>query len=231
MSTSNIDNLLTSIKKMQEDLGHEIERAHAVNEIQNLLSIYQYLHTAGLHKEQVNLFALKSPDVSVEIALTGVYVGEEGIRKQYEQLEMSQDEKMGRMGKLTIRPITTPCIQVAKDGKTAKGLWIFTGEETQREGDGEIHAHWGWGKYGIDFIKEDGAWKFWHLHVYSFFSCTFEESWVKVPEFKPILTNLPEELKPDKPTTYWWTYSPTVITENVPEPPEPYDTWKPGMGY
>jgi hypothetical protein len=36
---------------------------------------------------------------------------------------------------------------------------------------------------------------------------------------------VPDELKPDRPTTYFWEYSTTRVYENVPAPPEPYEIW------
>ena len=46
-----------SIEKRIVRLEHEIERLHAVNEIQNLMSRYEYLHTAGLDEEKLELWA------------------------------------------------------------------------------------------------------------------------------------------------------------------------------
>jgi hypothetical protein len=52
---------------------------------------------------------------------------------------------------------------VAGDGKTAKGLWYCPGMETTPKGDGDAEALWVFGTMGIDFIKEDGQWKIWHM--------------------------------------------------------------------
>jgi hypothetical protein len=46
--------------------------------------------------------------------------------------------------------LTSPVIQVAKDGKTAKAIWFSPGVEGNQ---------WAYGKYAIDFVKEDGQWK------------------------------------------------------------------------
>ena len=40
-----------------------------------------------------------------------------------------------------------------------------------------------------------------------------------------VLSKLPDEIKPDKPSTYLWEYSTDRVYENVPAPPEPYETW------
>jgi hypothetical protein len=41
----------------------------------------------------------------------------------------------------------------------------------------------------------------------------------------------PEELKPDKVTTYRMTYYPTRVQPNVLEPPEPCETWDESTSY
>ena len=64
-------------------------------------------------------------------------------------------------------------IEVAGDGKTAKGVWIGIGFVARTDAQtGEAQCFWEWGKYGVDFIKEDGVWKFWHFHIYRIFRCT-----------------------------------------------------------
>lgn len=53
----------------------------------------------------------------------------------------------------------------------------------------------------------------------------YEKSWAEAPPSTSRPWIVPDELKPDRPTTYLWEYSPDRKTENVPAPPEPYETW------
>jgi len=57
----------------------------------------------------------------------------------------------------------TPVIEVADDGKTAKGLWYSIGQGVRPQGTTGKSTEWMWEKYAVDFIKEDGKWKIWHL--------------------------------------------------------------------
>jgi hypothetical protein len=61
----------------------------------------------------------------------------------------------------------TPVIEVAGDGKTAKGIWYSIGlavrGSVDENGNTSVGTGWMWEKYGVDFIKEDGGWKIWHL--------------------------------------------------------------------
>ena len=62
-----------------------------------------------------------------------------------------------------LHPTTTPYIEVAGDGKTAKGVWISPGIITGKVGaTGTLKAIWAWGSMGVDFVKEDGQWRFCH---------------------------------------------------------------------
>ena len=61
----------------------------------------------------------------------------------------------------------TPVIEVAGDGKTAKGIWYSIGigvrPNVNSDGTYTKSTSWMWEKYAVDFIKEDGKWKIWHL--------------------------------------------------------------------
>ncbi len=63
-------------------------------------------------------------------------------------------------------------IEVTGDGKTAKGVWIAIGCVARTDAQtGEVQCFGRWDKYGVDLIKEDGVWKFWHFHIYRIFRC------------------------------------------------------------
>jgi hypothetical protein len=216
----------------KKSLEERIQRLEDIHEIQNLMSRYEYLHTAGLQDETADLFAKKTPGVRAEIANWGVYEGIEGIRRLYPGFHKYLEGNPA--GQMFMHALTTSVIEVAGDGKTAKGVWISPGHETIRDPEGKPQAMWTWIKYGNDFVKEDSKWKIWHLHVYGIFHTPYEKSWVEVSGEIPfeISVPVPDELKPDRPTTHplWW-YRPTVAPENVPAPPEPYETWDESTTY
>lgn len=212
-------------------LEEKIQRLYDIHEIQNLISRYQYLHTASYHKETAELFALKTPGVRAEVGNWGIYEGAEGIKRIFVGVHSAADEN--RKGIMNIHTLTTPLIEVAGDGKTAKGVWISPGVETMRA-DGKPKASWAWCKYGIDFIKEDGQWKFWHFHVYGILHTPYEKSWVdsSTEAFIDIPSQFPDELKADKPhSSDFWLYSPDAETILDPAPPEPYETFDEKTAY
>ena len=103
-------------------------------------------------------------------------------------------------GKMISHFMTNPVIEVAGNGETAKGFWLAVGNECTPYttcpnvvDDGDpvgprtigpdkygLHkfCHWVWNRYGMDFIKEDGQWRLWHLRTVGFIRSHFDMDWV-----------------------------------------------------
>ena len=231
MANDSLEQRIKNLEETNNSFKHEIERLRAVNEIQNLMSRNQYYHWAGMYEEAVALFARKTPGVKAEFEGFGIFEGIEGIRKIW--VKLHRNIEGDRRGVMTVGTATTPVIEVAGDLKTAKGVWISPGIATAPLGD-KIQAAWRWSRFGVDFVKEDGQWKFWRLHVYGMFMTPYDKSWADVPDAPPTAAPpmaMPDELKADRPNSYSWSYSSTSKTENVPAPPEPYETYDEATSY
>ena len=205
------------IKKLEKQL----DRFNDMHEIQMLMGKYATNHNQKNMHKTPQFYAFSQPDVSVEIGDRGVFVGEKSIRMLYEQLFQVKNLE----GNMLIHFLTNPMIEVAQDGKTAKGLWWSPGIEAVVLKEGEKpQAIWSFCKYPIDFYKENGVWKFWHYRVYRVAKCSYEKGWVEDQSwaFTGKLPNSPET----QPITYHNPYTPTSIQEAIPACPEPYDTWK-----
>lgn len=60
----------------------------------------------------------------------------------------------------------TPIIEVAEDGKSAKGLWYTPGFiNSHASANGQIRSQTLWERYGGDFVLEDGRWLYKNLRV------------------------------------------------------------------
>ncbi len=110
----------------------------------------------------------------------GYYVGMDSIRAYYadgyearlqKQLDAvcaaSPDtanipENLG-IGTVHFQPLTTPLVEIAGDGKSARGMWYSIGQDTFIEENGGAKAYWIALRIGADFLREDGKWKIWHL--------------------------------------------------------------------
>lgn len=154
--------------------------ARDVLDIQNLMSRRAFYHSIGQNENELKLWAQKSP---VRWAQNqGCWVGMAAIRDYYETTNYAMQranlankaknnpkiendfDKNRFIGESIFHLLTTPIIEVARDGKTAKGMWYTPG--VILTGDGrKSEAMDIWERYGVDFIKEDGQWRFLHVQV------------------------------------------------------------------
>jgi len=176
---------------------HNAQRALDRGAVENVFSNYMYLHNA-FHDEDIKTLWAKrgTPGISAEYSNTGVYT-------RYDSIMAYHSGRPDPIGKLIFHYVTTPSIQIAADGKTAKGLWIVAGVESglmspeqaahmpsymleQHETGGtDVHgkkvwAHWLQIKYGVDFIRQDGEWKIWHFRCFEVSRARFDRNWISM---------------------------------------------------
>lgn len=237
------------------------DRAMATIEVQNCYSKHAYYHAIGAHCEELADIWVKEDG---EYAKTAHWIRmgsllEEGIdliKEHYcivneeskkEKLEMvnkyfpeveNVPENLGIGYGYTIHTQTTPIIEIADDGRTAKGIWYSPGIGTNIDmvdGKPMISGSWFFEKYAVDFVKEDGEWKIWHLiNVMD----PTPSSWGMDPLAKGPQgggpapgsgDNSEEGLKPvDDPYESW---SPTTKSKIYPRFPEPYSTFSETFSY
>lgn len=167
----------------------QIERDRS--QVENLFSRYMALHNAFRDPEIVGLWAKKgTPDVRAQYSNNGVYTDWDKIMSYHAQ-------RPNPPGKLIVHYVTSPIIEVAEDGQTAKGMWMMTGLESgltspesakgapdfMYEKNVTINGKKVWmhtvhAKYGVDFIKQDGQWKIWHFHCYEIARSPFGLGWI-----------------------------------------------------
>ncbi|WP_120429727.1 nuclear transport factor 2 family protein [Acinetobacter baylyi] len=216
----------------QTEVIQRLERLESYNQVKNVMGSFVYLLNATHFNEIPNLFALDQKDVRSEMAW-GVYEGASSIKRLYTK-EVAQPEQVNEgKGQLNVYNLTTPVIEVAKDLKTAKGVWIVPSVNTGYYTSDKITANWGYTKYAADFINVNGEWKIWHLHQYGIFMTPYEKSWMQ-PRVKPKAGEKPPSFisfNPDHPSTTHWNYSSESKPELVPVPPKPYEQFNPKDAY
>ena len=218
-----------------EVLTRKLERLEAVQACRNLMGKYSYYHTAFRNQEYIDLWAKREDDLLV--MPWGSYQGFEGVKACYmkDHGDRSDPKVLDSLkGAVMMHEMDTEVIEVAEDGKTAKGAWLSPGHETyvdgqvpgmkKEEGSGQAHAEWCWGKYAVDFIKDDnGEWKIWHMRLYPLFKCEYGESWVDTKQPEPEDYTFMSSQR----STSWWSYSPTeVYPANEPAIPWPYEKFE-----
>lgn len=166
------------------------ERALAMWEVQNLMSRHEYYHAAGLNTEEVDALwvARDGPNAETAAFASPAWVmnGIETIRRAYgEENQRNRENALKTLAEIdpaiedvpencgaghewVMHTSTTPVIEVAGDGKTAKGVWYSPGLgmlAAFKDRKIAVSGSMFWEKYAGDFIVEDGVWKIWHLEM------------------------------------------------------------------
>ncbi len=153
-----------------------------------------------------------------------------------QKLGKKTEEALYGVGSCNIDNLTTPVVEVAADGRTAKGVWYALMEETDYQASGCTSYHcWGW--VAADFIKEDGQWKLWHLIVTEDFKCLPGQNWSK--EGNPEKPADPAYAKvaafdfpaPNVPGVFYAHISKTRAPQTLIQLPVPYDTFSNTFSY
>lgn len=207
---------------MELSLEERVERLEDESAIRKLMGKYVYYAYGGAWQRVPPLFAGRE-DIWVDCEGFGIFDGAAGIERFFVQWHRSME--FDGKGIFALHPLTTDVIEVAADGKTARGLWISPGAESRLCVDTGGHdAFWMWGMYAVDFIKEDGEWRFWHFRIPHLMMCDYHNSWVEVCG-KPGRVKHAGRPKADRPTgcaETWYDVDkkPTMFFE----PPHPYET-------
>jgi hypothetical protein len=246
-------------KKMAKEmtLEQKVQRALDIAEVQNVMGKHAYYHGVGYHLQELGDIWVKPGgefDTTASFGQNhGYWVGLKRVKQYYGELNEKNRkanlEKVSKLhpevknvkenegvGSMIMHTLTTPIIEVAGDGKTAKGVWYSPGQVTEVGGDGKPMAMWMWEKYGVDFAKEDGEWKIWHIHMYTDFAVTPGKSWVDPaaggsPFSSGDTVEKPPEMKLDVEKVTYKEWSPTTVPQLLPRMPEPYYTFSETFSY
>ena len=256
---------LLSSKKITHLSAGEI--ANIRWEVQNLMSKHEYYHAASMNLEEVDALWVDRDGKYAESATFAspmwVMNGIEVIRKAYGEENHSRKEaalkklseidssvenipeNIGAGYEWVMHTSTTPVIEVAGDGRTAKGIWYSPGMGLMTQiidGKPVVKGTFFWEKYGGDFILEDGKWKIWHLQMaYDFtpsvsdggnwtdFSKKNEAVQAGEQEDNPMNRALPPGFS--KPEYSYPIYSPQRPGIIYPKIPEPYYTFSETFSY
>ncbi|NTV91224.1 MAG: SnoaL-like domain-containing protein [Clostridiales bacterium] len=164
----------------------------------------------------------------------GYYVGMASITEYYVTKHINESN----IGRLSCHPVSTGLVNLAEDGKTAKGMWYAISQDTSvnpgsipDKHDGMPTALWTMEKIAVDFIKEADGWKIWHMIIATDLTTGAGEDYGKQPVY-PIPGSDPvrEEFgRPDiEMLTHdnlfnWW--------DNYPPMPMPYVTFSDDISY
>ena len=122
-------------------------------------------------------------------------------------------------------------LYIAGDGKTARGLWYVPGQETIMQPDGSAKCYWTMDNMSADFVKENGAWKIWHLVIATDLQSEAGQDYMKQKVYLPDEEN-PAFVEFGTPTIPMLTHNAMYNwLDNYPAPPVPYRTFDEDNSY
>ena len=222
--------LIDTLTRRIEALERKLDRLNDAREIANLQARYIYYLQAHQYDQIVGMFAVKE-EVSIEMDNLGKFIGREKVVDVFLKVLKPLYTMRGAMG---LHMLTSPVVEVHPDGRQAWGMWHtlgcntqpdFVAHDTQLTSDPELLAMWQQGKYFVDFVKEDGEWKWKNFRWFVNFRTPFDKGWVRQPitgNLSIVAKLIPGCPEPDGPSVYE-PFDPTGLTPYLPVPRGPYE--------
>lgn len=151
-----------------------------------------------------------------------------------EQLGGLSEEQLYGTGRMILRPLTNPIVEIAGDGQTAKGFWQVMGVDNEITGSGPVSTL-RWGYVGADFVREGDEWRVWHLLMVEDIVAPVGSDWADPAEY-PLLPDFSRIHSADLPApteakTIFQAYTPQrPFTPPIPAP-VPYETFAETFSY
>jgi hypothetical protein len=169
---------LARLQRELDQLDAELTRAEDVAAIRKLQREYGFFIDNGMWEDLASLFT----DDARTSYPAGVFIGKASIREHI--WRNVGDGSIGiKDGRVYNHMVLQPVVDVAADGKTAKGRWrvlAMIGRLADPENGRPGQASWAGGIYENIYVKQDGVWKIKDLRYYNDFAAPYEGGWAKV---------------------------------------------------
>ncbi len=191
-------------------------------------SFYDVLHTMGRnasyhyyaqHRETFEIFSERD-STTAELFNTGVYADRDKIYQMF----LCYHHYNNYPSTFHMHPVSTPYIQIAGDGKTAK-LYMYTCglEGLPSPPDQPPFSLWFYDAYSDEFVKEDDGWKWTRYYALDIIKAPYALSWsemAKMPD-RPVATGL---IPASYQTDHHRPYLIGTLSSLGDTLPEPYET-------
>lgn len=190
-------------------LEARLARAEGRNALQNLFSNYMHLHNGYEDDKIIDMWVKPgTPGMRAQYSNKGIYT-------RWESITAYHRGRPKPVGKLLLHYTTTPSIQVAEDGRSARGIWIVAGVESGLTDPAQaanapdflyekdlvngqkVWAHWVAQKYEVHGLLQDGEWKIWRLRSFEVYRAPYGRNWIDFAacnETKPELQQFHENI-------------------------------------
>lgn len=151
------------------------------------------------------------------------------------RLGEKSNEALYGVGILRYKALEIPVVEIATDGKTAKAIYHVHGCNTKLTPSGQV-AYWERSWIACDFLREDDAWRVWHMLYVTDIDHPCGSKWTDAASAyaeDPVLSPIKEFSfpKPNVPGTVRELYHGTRKLTPPPEYPVPYETFAETFSY
>lgn len=233
----------------------KIDKGAEALEIQNLMSRRMFFHSVGRNELELQLWSKKheirwAQNQGCWIGMASLKVYYDDVNRKMQAADLDRLSKANpaiknvpenrSIGSTILHTLTTPIIEIAGDGQSAKGVWYTPGVIlAPGDGKGAGEGVWMWERYGVDLIKEDGRWVLLNVQVNTDFGVPMGKPLTKQgfgaaamgseggAQAAPAPGPGAEGIKipgPDIAKRTYEEFSPTRVPRLEPRLPEPYRT-------
>jgi hypothetical protein len=158
-------------------LEARIQTMEDIEDIKKLQRAYGFYIEHWMAEDIIDCFADRD-DSWLRVA-AGFYKGKENIRNFFHHGRKGIESRKSENPEF-MHQVMQLCgvVHVDPDGKTAKGRWYGFGANAFPVEGGKVNPGWMNGVYEIEYIKENGKWKLWHIHWCLTFHAPWGESFV-----------------------------------------------------
>jgi len=187
----NLQEMETRLKELEQ----QVQKLRDIEDIQRLQKSYGYYLQHWMYEEIIDLFS-DSPDTVLSL-VAGTFLGKQGVRKYFSSFKSHNENPEFIHQIMQLSGI----VDIAPDGKTAKGRWYGYGSLAMPVGKGVRPSILN-GIYTTEYIKEEGTWKILNLTWNPLIITSPNESWVKKERIEAAGTGTTTNPKPDKPRDF-----------------------------
>ncbi len=151
-----------------ERLAVGVADTEAIRAVKRLQHVYAHYMEQGRWSDLADLFADSGVAQFGDKGVTG-----KAAVRRYLLDEIGQGKNGLAPGRLNLRVVLSPVINLSEDAEHAKGRW----HEVALLGEYGKGARWEGGIYENDYVRERGVWKIARLHFYPQYAGSYEQGW------------------------------------------------------
>jgi len=219
-----------------------ISRIWDIEEIKKLIHRRVYYQAEDRREDELSDLWVREPKNRESASFGrnwGYYTGMDNIynyyvKEHYKKLDEQKNANHAstiNQGNIYAHPVSTGLVELAGDGKTAKGMWYSIAQETKAVSEMEAYAGWILEKIAVDFIREQEGFRIWHMVIAMDLNCEAGTDYSQTPVYVDLKKD-PQYIEFGQPTIAKILHDPVFNWwDDYPAVPKPYETFSDSISY